>query len=334
MVMACLSKDPKKRPPNARRVAEWVGLQVRRQRLKSQAAAAAVEDYSDEETVSVAVAESKDYVQPFGAFRIKRSLFYMGVGVLSLVIVGVSAGFIFSRHTLNDGAKETAATTSTATKDSTKTDIASSPAKSTGQSKLLDPGFDVGDGPNDVLQCALLQPDGKILIGGRHTEVGKDSSKHISRLNPDGSQDTAFRFNAGANDTVHIMALQKDGKIVIGGNFTQYKGVTHNRIMRLNSDGTSDGSFRAGKGADGNVQCLAIQPDGKILMGGYFKNVGGASRHFLARLNTDGSLDKGFSIGTGADDNVRGIAVQKTTRSLFAGTSPISMAKPVAGWPA
>lgn len=321
MVMACLSKDPKKRPVNARRVAEWVGLQVRRPRSPK---AAAVEDYSDDDTLEAAVAGSQDYIKPFGTFRIKRSLFYLGVAVLGLAIVGISAGFLFSKRTLDNSTKESgalAATTPAADGEPAKPKpiVSTSTSATTSASKLLDPTFNIGEGPNDVLQCALLQPDGKILIGGRHVDISKQPSKHLSRLNPDGTQDTAFRFNAGANDTVHSLALQKDGKIIVGGNFTQYKGAPHNRLIRLNPNGTPDGSFRIGKGADGNVQCLAIQPDGKILLGGYFKNFGGASRRYLARVNTDGSLDRSFNIGTGADDNVRGIAIQKDGKILICG---------------
>ncbi|HNR29006.1 MAG TPA: tail fiber domain-containing protein, partial [Candidatus Dojkabacteria bacterium] len=106
----------------------------------------------------------------------------------------------------------------------------------------------------------------------------------IARINSDGSLDTTFNPGSGANDTVTSLAIQTDGKIVIGGNFTTYNGTARNRIARINSDGSLDTTFDPGSGANDTVSFLAIQADGKIVIGGNFTTYNNASRGRIARL--------------------------------------------------
>src|SRR5207253_10841109 len=80
-----------------------------------------------------------------------------------------------------------------------------------GQSAL--DGFDPN--ANDTVRVVVVQPDGKILIGGDFTTVLGVTRNHIARLNPDGTLDTAF--NPNANDDVYTIAVQADGKILAGG---------------------------------------------------------------------------------------------------------------------
>ena len=97
-------------------------------------------------------------------------------------------------------------------------------------------------------------------------------------------------------------SIQADNKIVIGGVFNEVNGTARNNIARLNADGGLDTGFNPGTGADNTVTTLSVQPDGKILIAGYFTSYNGASRNRIARLNTDGSLDVGFDPGTGANN--------------------------------
>ncbi len=92
------------------------------------------------------------------------------------------------------------------------------------------------------------------------------------------------------------LAVQADGKILVGGDFTTLGGQTRNRIGRLNADGTLDTQLQSG-GEYGSVYSLAVQADGKILVGGYFTTLGGQTRNYIGRLNTDGTLDTGFNPG-------------------------------------
>src|SRR6267143_1759101 len=99
---------------------------------------------------------------------------------------------------------------------------------------------------NNIVYVVVVQPDGKILIGGAFTTLSPNGGavvtrNHIARLNPDGTLDTAFDPNA--NNTVLSIAVQADGKILIGGGFTTVLGVARNKIARLNTDGTLDTAF-------------------------------------------------------------------------------------------
>ena len=90
-------------------------------------------------------------------------------------------------------------------------------------------------------------------------------------------------FDPNANNDVRALALQADGKILVGGFFTSIGGQTRNRIARLNSDGSLDASFDPNAGNDG-VYALAVQSDGKILVGGAFTFISGQTRNRIARL--------------------------------------------------
>ena len=138
-------------------------------------------------------------------------------------------------------------------------------------------------------------------LGGGGT--GTTTRNHIGRLNADGSLDTSF--DPGANGAVYALAVQADGKILVGGYFTTLGGggtgtTTRNYIGRLNADGSLDTSFDPG--ANGAVYALAVQADGKILVGGDFTTLGGGgtgttTRNHIGRLNADGSLDTSFDPG-------------------------------------
>jgi uncharacterized delta-60 repeat protein len=183
----------------------------------------------------------------------------------------------------------------------------------------LDTSFVVGAGSNDTVLSVATQPDGKILIGGEFITYNSVARNRVARLNADGSLDTTFDPGTGANGTVVTVALQPDGKILIGGVFTTYNGTSRNRIARLNADGSLDTSFDPGTGASSNVQAVATQPDGKILIGGQFTTYNGVARNYIARLNSDGSLDTSFVVGTGASNPVSSVAVQGDGKIVIGG---------------
>ncbi len=105
------------------------------------------------------------------------------------------------------------------------------------------------------------------------------------------------------------LALQPGGQILAGGNFTAVGTTTEGDFARLNPDGTLDTSFLSGQsGANGSVQSIVCQTDGRILLGGSFGSVDGIFRKFIARVMTDGSLDTSFNPGPGADNVVNAVA--------------------------
>ena len=171
-----------------------------------------------------------------------------------------------------------------------------------------------------ALAATFVGGQSKILVGGSFVTIGGTPINGIARLNADGSLDTAFNPGLGANATVYALAVQGDGKVVIGGDFTAVNGNTNfNHIARLNTDGSLDTAFNPGAGASDSVRAIAIQADGKILIGGLFTSVNGVALNHIARLNTDGSLDAAFQPGVGADDAVLSIALQSDSRIVLGG---------------
>jgi uncharacterized delta-60 repeat protein len=179
----------------------------------------------------------------------------------------------------------------------------------------LDTAFDVG---SDAPAFAIaIQADGKILVGGYFTTLCGQTRNHIARLNLDGTLDNTF--NPGADGppppSVRTIAVQPDGKILVGGYFSTLGGQTRNCIGRLNADGTLDTSFKPS--ANSYVFAIAVQADGKILAGGYFTSLGGQTRNHIGRLNSDGSLDTTFD--PDCEDAVYAIVLQTDERIVLGG---------------
>ena len=176
----------------------------------------------------------------------------------------------------------------------------------------LDFTFNSGNGVFGTVYSSLVQPDGKILIGGNFTTVNFTSVNDIARLNSDGSVDLSFNPGTGVNSFVKSMNLQADGKILIGGNFTDLNGFAINRIARLNTDGTRDNSFDPGTGINqGDVWNIQCQSNGKILVGGYFNTVNDSIHRGIVRFETDGSIDSTFK--TNLPNNTFTYSVNVTT---------------------
>jgi len=183
----------------------------------------------------------------------------------------------------------------------------------------LDTEFDPGTGANMSIEATAIQNDGKIIIGGTFTFFNGIIRQHIARLNTDGSLDTTFNPGTGTDNDISSIAIQPDGKILIGGDFDVYNGITRNSIARLNPDGSLDPSFDPGTGGNGPVKTIVILNDGKLLIGGCFNTFNGLSRAHIARLNPDGSLDDQFDPGTGADQGVNAIALQQNGKIIVVG---------------
>src|SRR5262249_54253067 len=115
----------------------------------------------------------------------------------------------------------------------------------------------------------------------------------VARLNPDGTYDSSFLTGTGANGVVFGVAVQADGRIGVGGDFTSFNGRPLNRIARLNSDGSLDNGFNPGTGANDTVFALRIQPDSALVIGGTFTAVDDLSRSHIARVHGD----EKFSLG-------------------------------------
>ena len=163
---------------------------------------------------------------------------------------------------------------------------------------------------------------------------------------PFGEGGTAIAYVNGAEKLFDV-AVQPDGKIVAvgGGSAT---GVNWDFIvLRYNADGTPDQDFGVGGravvsvvAASDSANAVVIQPDGKIVVGGYAQNTGGSGDFAILRLNADGTRDDGFgingvtifSVGTTSGDNVAALALQRSDNQTKiiavgpSGTAPLQFA--------
>lgn len=161
------------------------------------------------------------------------------------------------------------------------------------------------------VETLVPQPDGKVLVGGLIRTAGSGQlftgglSSGVLRLLADGTVDTSFDIGAGAHELgntgvplrVQALALQSNGKVLVGGEFTGFNGVTARRIARLETHGQLDAGFQAAMGANGpdnTVFGLLVQADGRIVVSGSFSQLGGVSRPYLARLLPGGAVDASF----------------------------------------
>lgn len=183
----------------------------------------------------------------------------------------------------------------------------------------LDDTFIPGTGVSFPTSVVSLQNDGKIVVCGYEARYGTDSKFSIVRLNPDGSNDPTFNPGIGANEGIFSMAVETDGKIFLAGSFTSYNGIARNHIARINADGTLDNTFDPGTGSDYILFATAAQTDGKVLVGGWLTSYNGTRRSHIARINTDGSIDKSFNTLIGTDEFVSSCVVQSDGKILVGG---------------
>lgn len=172
--------------------------------------------------------------------------------------------------------------------------------------------------PNGEVRAVAAQPDGGILMGGSFNAVALKNGNLITRnrvcrLSYSGDLDATF--NPIDNGRPYAVAVQSDGKILIGGTFTNVGGVNHRSIARLLSNGALDAGFKTD--TDGQVLVIKQLADGSIMLGGTFSYVNGKPAPYLAKLKLDGTLDAGFNMHPNAP--VRAILEQSDGKLIVGG---------------
>jgi uncharacterized delta-60 repeat protein len=186
--------------------------------------------------------------------------------------------------------------------------------------------------PNAPITTIVRQPDGKFIIGGDFTALGSTQVGRIARLSSTGAFDSTFNeaalgtnFN-GANAPILALARQDDGSLLVGGRFTQYNGAIRRCLVRISADGTLDNTFQIGMGFSHTsmtpeVRTIAVQSDGRIVVGGNFTSYNGRTCFSVVRLNADGTLDTDFhqNGSRGVDAAVNVVKLQSDGKIILAG---------------
>jgi uncharacterized delta-60 repeat protein len=215
--------------------------------------------------------------------------------------------------------------------------------------------FTAGSGvtAGGAVTSLVIQPNGQFLVGGSFSPLGGTPGSYLARFNADATPDASYNANvngpvhaisvvprgattqtpsnsgvwleptgivrhaytASTNGEIDASAIQSDGRIIIGGLFSDFDGIAGlQNLVRLNLDGSVDTTFNPNPG--GIVSSIAIQANGQIVIGGAFTNVGTVNTAYLARLNADGSLDTTFT--PTPNGQVLSVAIQPSDGKIIA----------------
>jgi uncharacterized delta-60 repeat protein len=194
---------------------------------------------------------------------------------------------------------------------------------------------------DDSISGITLLPDGKFLVGGTAGYIGGNNSRFaVARYSSAGVLDNSFDGDGrntmivGANAVADAAVMQSDGKMLLAG-YSSGTNPSGFALGRFNADGSPDAGFGNGGsvvssviGSNSNAKALALQPDGKIIAGGYTNPGGSLYQAVLARYGSDGAFDPAFGGGgyvltspTNNDDELRSLAIQSDGKIVAASIS-------------
>jgi len=182
----------------------------------------------------------------------------------------------------------------------------------------------------NVARVVRLQPDGRILVGGYFSQAGGVSHSYLARYSTNGQLDPSFPD--GAATAITAMIVAPDGSIFTNGNYRTSSGPGR-VVAKLSANGVLDRKF-ADFGPDSSTKTLALQADGKLVIGGDFQMVAGKPRHALARLDQNGALDESlgdpaFSLdAANPNGTVNDVLVQGDGKIVAVGTFPLVAGQP------
>ena len=138
----------------------------------------------------------------------------------------------------------------------------------------------------DIKVNTKLLSNGKILVWGKFDTVNGATRRSLAVLNNNGSLDTTFNPATSGAETILSVAVQSDGKIIIGSNNFRYNTPVRGNVARLNADGTVDQTFNQGRGiGGGGVRALKIRSNTRLLIGGNFYRYHIFPRSGLVQIN-------------------------------------------------
>jgi uncharacterized delta-60 repeat protein len=184
---------------------------------------------------------------------------------------------------------------------------------------LVDAPFSQNTGADRSVFAVAVQADRKVILGGEFGYFNWSIRNGITRLFPNGQVDPSFQVGNGIDGVVKAIVLQSDGKILVGGCFQSFNNLPRRSLIRLNPDGSLDLSFNPGTATPDTIFALAVQKNGRILIGGDFSSFSGIPSAGLIRLLPNGNWDNSFSVGTGFDGPVRAISIMRDSLVFIGG---------------
>lgn len=176
--------------------------------------------------------------------------------------------------------------------------------------------------PTTLVNKVIVQPDGKILVGGGFDNYAGSGKNNLVRLNSDGTVDVTFNTaGSGPDFLVQDMDLMPDGRILIAGNFGTYNGIQNYFVARLFPNGALDPGFHVPPNSINNaVYAIALHRNNTVLAAGDFFICGGHSQPHITRFDSTGVVDTSFLVGTGFDGTVYDLLVLSDQRIVAGGS--------------
>lgn len=188
------------------------------------------------------------------------------------------------------------------------------------QLQKTDSSFVINGGANSTVRQINIQSNGKIILSGEFNAYQGTLANRIVRLNTNGIVDTSFHSGFASEGPIRATALLPNDQLIIGGLFNSYNGTARKNIARINSNGTLDTSYAKGLGANNEITDMYLQPDGKVLITGFFNKYNNINFSGFLRLTNSGEIDTTFKIGTGPNSSPNSFSQQSNGKILLVGS--------------
>lgn len=183
-------------------------------------------------------------------------------------------------------------------------------------------GFNTTTGFNNISgpRAAVICSDGNIVVVGNFTSYKGVTANRIVKINSnDGSIDTSFSAGTGFNSIVYKIKKDSNNHLIAVGNYSYYNGNYRSRIVKIDENGILVDNFNSSASFNLSVTDLLIESDDSFICVGSFTNVNGTNKRYLAKLNSNGTLDNTFYSGDSFNNSISRIAKQSTGKYILTG---------------